>query len=216
LCGIGDAGHDVAAEMTIRTADVADLDRLTELLTRAFEGDPLWRWAFPDLGGLEAWWRFYIGSALRYEWVWVAGDHAAASVWIPPGGVELTTQEEERVEPLLRKLVGPRAGDVLTLLGRFDACHPRESAHYYLSLLGTDPKRRGEGLGMGLLAHNLALIDAERMPAYLESSNPANDRRYESIGFVRVGAFTTPRGEHSVATMWRDAQSGHIATHRPA
>ena len=32
---------------------------------------------------------------------------------------------------------------------------------------------------MALLADNLALIDAERMPAYLESTNPANNARYE-------------------------------------
>ncbi len=42
------------------------------------------------------------------------------------------------------------------------------------------------------------------MPAYLESSNPANDRRYEALGFKRIGAFSTPDGQHSVSTMWRE------------
>jgi GNAT superfamily N-acetyltransferase len=193
-----------AAELNVRTASPSDLDGLTALLTAAFEHDPLWRWAFPE-GGLERWWRFLIGSALRYPHVWIAGDYAAAAVWIPPGGVELTEAEEEQVEPLLRELIGTRAGEVMELIERFETSHPHGSPHYYLSLLGTDPKRRGEGLGMSLLRHNLGLIDAEGMAAYLESSNPANDSRYERLGFAPHGAFTTPDDKHSVTTMWRDA-----------
>jgi GNAT superfamily N-acetyltransferase len=190
--------------MEIRTAGVSDLDGLTSLLTEAFTADPLWSWAFPDARGLEAWWRFYISSALRYPWVWILGEYEAASVWIPPGGLEITDDEEERVEPLLRDLLGPRAGEVLALLARFDDSHPAREPHYYLSLLGTANRRRGHGLGMTLLADNLRRIDSEAAPAYLESSNPANDRRYEAVGFRRTGSFTTPDGEHRVATMWRD------------
>ena len=37
---------------------------------------------------------------------------------------------------------------------------------------------------MGLLAENLQRIDAEGAPAFLESSNPANDHRYERLGFA--------------------------------
>jgi len=44
------------------------------------------------------------------------------------------------------------------------------------------------------------------MPAYLESSNPDNDKRYERVGFRRVGEFATPDGSRKVATMWREAR----------
>jgi GNAT superfamily N-acetyltransferase len=187
-----------------RVATARDLDGLTTTLSAAFADDPLWSWAFPDRSKLEPWWRFYIESALRYPWVWVTGQVAAASVWIPPGGTELTGEEEERLEPLLEELVGPRAADVMDLLGRFEAAHPTAEPHYYLTLLGTHPERRGRGLGMKLLAENLATIDAEGLPAYLESSNPDNDERYARLGFRAVGAFSTPDGERSVTTMWRD------------
>jgi hypothetical protein len=56
---------------------------------------------------------------------------------------------------------------------------------------------------MTLLEENLKLIDAEGIPAYLESSDPANNARYERLGFRQVGAFTTPDGTRTVATMWR-------------
>jgi GNAT superfamily N-acetyltransferase len=140
---------------------------------------------------------------MRYPCVWVAGDFAAASMWIPPGGVELTDDEEARVEPLLHELVGSRTPEVLALLERFDAVHPREEPHYYLSLLGTADRHRGQGIGMALLSENLRLMDEESAAAYLESSNPANNPRYERMGFHWTGEFTTPDGERTVATMWR-------------
>ena len=188
-----------------RTATASDLDGLTGTLTAAFETDPLWSWAFPDPEDLAVWWRFCIGSALRYPWVWISGEYAAAAVWIPPDGIELTDEEEERVEPLIRDLIGPRCDDVMGLLDRFESSHPREEPHYYLSLLGTHPDRRGAGLGMALLASNLERMDAEGVPAFLESSNPGNNSRYERLGFRQVGEFTTPDGARTVATMWREA-----------
>lgn len=193
--------------MRARVATLADLDAVTETLWEAFRDDPLWRWAFPEHDNLEPWWRLLIESALRYPWVWVVDDYAAASVWIPPGGSELTDDEEQRVEPLLRQLAGARSPLVLELVERFETSHPSDEPHYYLSLLGTHPRFRGRGLGMELLAKNLEAIDAEGMPAYLESSNPDNDERYERLGFVRHGEFSTPDGEHSVTTMWRDPAS---------
>lgn len=75
--------------------------------------------------------------------------------------------------------------------------------HYYLSLLGTHPGRSGGGWGMGLLADNLARIDAEGAAAYLESSNPANVPRYERLGFAVFDEFTVSEGI-AVAQMWRE------------
>jgi ribosomal protein S18 acetylase RimI-like enzyme len=187
-----------------RVASSADLDGLATTLSMAFRDDPVWRWAFPEASGLEPWWRFYVRSALRYPSTWVLDGYAAAAVWIPPGGSELTDEDEERIEPLLAELVGPRTEDVIELLERFEESHPAERPHYYLSLLGTHPNHRGRGLGMALLTRNLADLDAEGTPAYLESTNPDNDKRYERLGFVKVGEFSTPDGRHPVSTMWRD------------
>jgi GNAT superfamily N-acetyltransferase len=195
------------AEVRVRVATERDLDGVTATLTAAFEADPLWGWAFPERDGLETWWRFCVGSALRYPSVWVVDDYAAASVWIPPGGAELTEEEETLVEPMLADLLGSRAAEVSELLERFEASHPADRPHYYLSLLGTHPDHRGKGLGMALLADNLAQIDSDGMPAYLESSNSANDPRYERLGFVRVGQFSRPDERVVVSTMWRDPTS---------
>ena len=123
-----------------------------------------------------------------------------------PGATEIAEEAEAAVEPLLVDLVGPRAAEVMELLERFDAARPKGEPHFYLSLLGTDPAHAGRGLGMALLAENLERIDQEGVPAYLESSNPANNHRYERHGFAKVGEFFPPGSDIPVTTMWRDAR----------
>ena len=54
------------------------------------------------------------------------------------------------------------------------------------------------------LARPAKQIDEEAMPADLESSNPDNDKRYERLGFRRVGEFSAPDGSRTVASVWRE------------
>lgn len=189
--------------MEVRLATERDIDKVTATLVAAFEADPLWGWAFPR-EGLADLWGLLVSSAMRYSRVSIADDCAAASVWIPPGGTELTAAEEASLGPTLEGRIGSRAAEVLALFERMEHVHPGEPPHYYLSLLGTHPDHRGKGLGMALLADNLVKIDSEGMPAYLESSNPENDPRYERLGFVRAGEFERPDEQLTCSTMWRE------------
>lgn len=196
------------APVDARIASAADVKAVAETMAQAFYEDPVWAWAMPDperrLEQHRALWRFCIESALGHDWVWLTDACASASIWIPPGHPELRPEDEERLEPFLRDLLGDGAARVLEAFERFDAAHPHDEPHYYLSLLGTHPSYSGRGLGMGLLADNLRRIDAEGAAAFLESSNPANDRRYERLGFVRCGEFELPEAGPNVTQMWRD------------
>ena len=125
---------------------------------------------------------------------------------IPAGSSPFSLSIFLTADSRLAQSVGPRAAEVLELLERFEAAHPREEPHFYLSLLGTDPAHAGRGLGMALLAENLERIDQEGMPAYLESSNPGNNHRYERHGFVKIGEFFPPSSDIPVTGMWRDAR----------
>ena len=196
--------------LTTRTATRADLPAVTETISLAFHGDPTWSWAFPDPARRQeqygVFWRFMIAGALRYPWVLMTDGCEAAAVWIPPHGTEIAEEDEARLGPLLEEIVGDRAGEVIELLERFDAAHPKDEPHFYLSLLGTHPAHAGRGLGMGLMAENLQRIDREHKPAYLESSNSANNYRYELHGFARIGGFSPPGSGVTVTTMWREAR----------
>jgi GNAT superfamily N-acetyltransferase len=118
----------------------------------------------------------------------------------------MSEEQEDQLTELANECLGSAADDYLELLTRFDVAHPRDAPHYYLTLLGTHPDHRGKGIGMALLEHDLGLIDAEGFPAYLESSNPANNDRYGGVGFQAVGEFAYPGGGPVVTTMWRPAR----------
>jgi GNAT superfamily N-acetyltransferase len=183
---------------------------VTETISLAFHNDPAWSWAFADPAsrqvGYVVFWGFLIKGALRYPWVMMTESCEAAAVWIPPGGTEVAPEDEALWASLAERLFGSRAGEVLELLARFEENHPHTEPHYYLSLLATHPDHAGRGIGMRLLAENLARIDTEHMPAYLESTNPANNPRYERQGFVTTGAFHPPGSDVPITTMWRDAR----------
>jgi GNAT superfamily N-acetyltransferase len=190
-----------------RTAGAADLDAIVATLTTAFFDDPLWGPAFPDVtrraAQAGALWRLFATSALRYPWMLVTTEAEAVALWIPPGGDELTEAEAAAFAPLLVEVAGAAvAGEIHALMAKFDAARPAEP-HFYLSLLGTHAAHRGRGLGMGLLAESLARIDALGMQAYLESSNPANDVRYQRLGFTPHASIAAPA--HTMTTMWRPA-----------
>jgi GNAT superfamily N-acetyltransferase len=194
--------------MSVRQVGVAEVSEVALMLGQAFVHDPVWAWAFPDpqarAGQLGRWFDLIAASAVEHRWVWATDGHEAATVWLPPGQPELNDAAAERLEPLVVDLVGPRAPLVMEVFDRFDAAHPHEREHFYLSLLGTHPDHRGRGIGMDLLRANLAAVDAAGMPAYLESTNPANLARYQSVGFEVSGRFDLPEDGPAVTTMWRE------------
>jgi GNAT superfamily N-acetyltransferase len=193
-----------------RVATPDDLDAIAETLALAFNRDPVWAWAFPDderrLEQHRAAWRLTVASAIPHGWVWMTADGGAAAVWIPPGEPELSPEDEIRFAALLQERASEDgAARVLDTFERFEAAHPHDRGpHYYLSLLGTHPDHAGQGLGMGLLAGTLARIDTLGAAAFLESSNPANDRRYERLGFSPCGRFELDGDGPDVTQMWRD------------
>ena len=182
-------------------------------MTLAFAGDPVWSVALarPD-GRVDhqvAYWRRFVAEAFEQDGLWLIGDGAAVSVWVPPGGHELS---DAGIEQLLRFnadwLGEDSAREMSALYDRFDSNHPAGEAHAYLSLLATHPDHRGKGIGQALLAEDLARWDVRGVPSYLESTNPANDHRYERAGFRRVGGFTAVRDDAPITTMWRPVGGG--------
>jgi len=192
-----------------RVANTADIEPIVATMTTAFFDDPMWGPAFPDAEHraeqAATFWRVFVTSSLRFPWMLVTDRVESAALWMPPGEVELTHEEESGFDGFLSDLVGREVADgILGIFSSLESVHPTEP-HYYLSLLGTHSAHRGRQLGMGLLTENLDRIDAIGAPAYLESCNPANNRRYESVGFVAADRITIASG-HVVTTMWRPAR----------
>lgn len=195
--------------MAVRVASVADAEVVTEIISQSFHSDPVWSWAFADEDRRQQqylrWWRPMVEVAIGHGWVFVTVDAAAAAVWLPPGADEHGEGGREAMTALLRDLLGDRAPLVVQGVDQFEA-HPPPPDAYYLSLLGTRPTHQGRGLGLGLLAENLARVDAQHAPAYLESTNPGNHERYRRAGFVDSGTYSMPAGGPPVLEMLRPAQ----------
>ena len=193
-----------------RVAGPHDLDAVVNTITVAFHEDPVWSWAFPDEerrpDQFRRWWPLFVRGALKQGFTWTTEGAETVSVWIVPDAEELTPEAEAQIPTVLDEMLGARAPSVLEGLLQFEAAHPHDEPHYYLSFVATHDDHRGRGIGEHLLASNLERIDREHVPAYLESSNPRNLARYERLGFRPHGQFTLPDGGPTVTTMWRPAR----------
>lgn len=194
-----------------RIAGPDDIDAMARTVALAFEADPVWGPAMDadrtTVGERTSLWRILVKGAVRNRWSSIVGDGAAASIWIPPGKPELDDDEEMALADALETVLGAaKAAAFQELVGRFEAHHRPGPPHAYLSLLATHPEHRGKGIGMRLLAEDIRRLDELHLPAWLESTNPANDARYGSVGFEPYGSFRTIDDQRLITTMWRPAR----------
>jgi GNAT superfamily N-acetyltransferase len=98
---------------------------------------------------------------------------------LPPG----EQPNGEALEKVFRDTVQPEhLNDLLSTFERMDQSHPKE-AHWYLAMIGVDPKAQGKGLGTELMRYALTHCDQDEVLAYLETANPRNIPLYERFGF---------------------------------
>ena len=193
-----------------RVATDRDRAAVLDTISSAFFRDPVWSWVFPDDDERRAiyprFWDFFVTAALRNNAVFVVDDGAATTIWTPPGAPELTDDEEAAFVDFLRETCSDRIDVVLEAIGRIERAHPHDEAHWYLGVVATHPEHAGKRLGVTLIADQLRVADAEHLPAYLESSNPANLARYRRLGFEPRDEFALADDGPVLTTMWRTAR----------
>jgi ribosomal protein S18 acetylase RimI-like enzyme len=197
--------------MEYRAATDSDVDAVTESIRLAFSDDPVWGPALTRPDGrtdhLDPFWRIYVLGGMRFGTVYVTGDADSVAVWSPPGESELSPEQQDAVATLVHtSFPCELAEGVFELFDRFEAAVPTEP-HAYLGILATHPSHRGRGIAQQMLAANLADLDARGIPAYLESTNPANLHRYERLGFRVVDSFSAVLDDSVISTMWREPLS---------
>jgi GNAT superfamily N-acetyltransferase len=142
---------------------------------------------------------------LRHDSVLTTEAFEGAALWVPP--YPQPAPLGARLAMALRwySVLRGRAGEVGGQLARIERAHPLEP-HWYLAVLGTDPRHQGRGVGSALLAPILDRCDAEHVPAYLESSKRSNVPFYERHGF-RVQGELAIRGGPVIWRMQREARA---------
>jgi ribosomal protein S18 acetylase RimI-like enzyme len=201
----------MATGSSVHKATLADAPRLALALASAFQDDPVITWVFPDEQRRRAVLPAFMDFRLRrlafpHDQVWMTGDGAAAAAWLPPPGRALESRWQRlRLLPPLVRFLGLRTASVLGGLNRMEERHPHGPPHWYLFILGAERAAQGQGLGSALLAHVLARVDADGVPAYLESSNERNLAFYGRQGFEVTAEVVIPGGPR-VWPMWREAR----------
>lgn len=169
---------------SVPESNVADIVAVEVL---AFNADPMSRWLYPEPRQYLTYFPQFIsifgGKAFKHNTAYYIDDYIGAALWFPPG-------IEPDVEPLV-DLIGhsvaeQKQADMFAVLEQMEHHHPTEP-HWYLAILGVEPKQQGKGYGSALIQNILQECDRTQTLAYLESSNPSNVPFYERHGFEAIG-----------------------------
>jgi GNAT superfamily N-acetyltransferase len=157
------------------------------LMTLSFASDPPVRWVYADpyqyLTYFPIFVRLYGGGAFDCGGAHAVGGSEGFAMWLPPG----MHPDEAELEALVRQSVpAARHAEIFHLIEQMGSYHPEEP-HWFLSLIGVDPRCQGKGRGSALLQHMLAQCDRDGQMAYLDSSNPKNVPLYQRHGFELLG-----------------------------
>ena len=201
---VPDTATDASAP-ELRAAGPGDLDAVVDLLTGVFLDDPL----MSAIAAAAPEPRAALGHLHRVELAahYLAADPAARAdsrvdlavdaAGGAPLGVALwdAPSSADVVGPLGPGNEPPPGLDLDLLGGAWELCladaaqceaHRPAEPHWYLYMVAVAPAARGRGIGGRLLGHGLRRVDAEGLPAHLESTTPGSRRLYERFGFRQV------------------------------
>jgi GNAT superfamily N-acetyltransferase len=179
----------VHSSTEIRSATFDQLPNAVAAIVTAFLVDPAARFAWPSadtyLKTMPLAIREFTGACFEHKTAYISADLCGAALWLPPR----VSPNSEALEKVFRETVKPKhLEDLLATFEKMDQAHPKE-AHWYLAMIGVDPKVQGKGLGSDLMRYALSRCDQDHAVAYLETANPRNIPLYERFGFEVMKPF---------------------------
>ncbi len=202
------APEDIAVLDGIRTVGTESVTQLGAITADAFRNDPFNNWFFHDFAAMHH--VFTLMAKHIYapngfcQILEEDGVGRAATMWTLPGqkaDLSLGGNLEFLWSIFSRGgFAGLKRGKETT--DAMDRHHPKES-HAYLFTVGVVEEGRGRGLGRKLIEPVLDACDRTGTMAYLENSNPANTRVYNSLGFEQVTIFHPMAGSPPLEAMKR-------------
>jgi ribosomal protein S18 acetylase RimI-like enzyme len=174
-----------AQTVSVMTPD--DENAAIQTIVLAFAADPMARWTWPSaqqyLAAMPRLARAFGGRAFARGSAYATAGYTGAALWLPPG----VEPDDDGLNDVMQSTVSEsQLADGAAVFEQMAKYHPQEP-HWYLPLIGVDPAHQGKGIGDALMAYALDRCDRERVPAYLESSNPRNISLYRRHGFEPVG-----------------------------
>ena len=188
-----------------------------EVLTRAFEDDPLFGHGFSDQSGMKRRapspiFECALGYCVRYGEVHATSTNLeGVAVWLTSDNYPMTPWRLIRSVPP-SVILGLGRGGVTRMrkVGDYvDAMHARLAPfrHWFLQIVGVDPRFQGKGYAGRLLRPMLSRIDEEGLPCYVDTLVEKNVRLYEHLGFELIDKSEIPGTGLSNWAMLRQARS---------
>jgi ribosomal protein S18 acetylase RimI-like enzyme len=181
---------------------------------RAFTEYELFRYYFHDeterRAAADTFALISLSLCLKYGEVYMSsGKLEGVAAWLPPGKAPFGGWQIIRSVPLsiLFRFARQGAGRMWAY-GRFvDNLHRGliPYPHWYLQIIGVDPRYQGQGFSSRLLRPVLERIDRERMPCFLETNVGKNVSIYRRFGFEVVSEDKMPGTEVTTFAMLRKA-----------
>jgi GNAT superfamily N-acetyltransferase len=197
----------------VRAARRDEAALLGEVLADAFAEDPVFAWLIPpQLQGRDNRLRTFFTSMSRAylrrgKPCYLTSDASAAALWATPGAWAMPLSQVILEAAPSGLAFGRHLLRALRTQLQIERLHARQPApHWYLGYLGTRRDRQGEGLGSQMLGEVLTRLDADGLPAYLESSNERNLPLYERNGFRVLGDLQALGQGPTIWRMWREPQ----------
>lgn len=180
----------------VRLATEHDAEAASDILADGFLLDPVMQWVFGD-GidiALKPFFHFMVSEPLIPLGATYTNGSCCA-VWTPPDTDPWARADvaDRFLAAMDHVLARDQLHRMLTLNLLVDQIHPKER-HWYLGMIATRATAQGTGAGTRVMTYTLGRVDADGVPAYLESTNPANIPFYERNGFVIVGEAGLPEG----------------------
>ena len=197
---------------TIINLSKADIKAACQMLAKAFYDDPINEYAFQGVKDtdikLPYAYEFFIRYGLKYGQVHTTSRQIeGVAVWLP---------SNRYIMPLWRLFIsgaifpafrmGQAVGRRMQGFSNYIETKHRQLApfdHWYLILLGVDPKHQGKGYAGKLLRAKFRDIDTEGLPCYVETEIQKNVSFYQHFGFRVIDEFIVPDTDVNMWVMLR-------------
>jgi GNAT superfamily N-acetyltransferase len=166
------------------------IEPASAMLTRAFFDDPMSVFIYPDelrraeiLPGL---YREAIAYALHAGEVHTVGAVDAVAIWVPPNAAVMTPDQALVASETLAVHANAEERRRLALvIEQLEALRQQYAAapHWYLDILGVDPRVQGQGIGGRILQPVFRQADLAGFLCYLETFKERNLAFYQKHGF---------------------------------
>ncbi|MFC1942652.1 GNAT family N-acetyltransferase [Chloroflexota bacterium] len=193
----------------------AHINPASRMMARAFQNYPINVHVYPDAAEREArlpyMFEYHLRYCLTYKLTYTTSDQLEGlAIWMRLEKISMSYWRyisSGAFWPVLK--MGREAKRRAQPFFEFADKKHKELApftHWYLMLIGVDPKFQGKGYSSLLMKEMFSRIDEEGLPCYLETQVEKNVSIYQRFGFKIIDEFTIPETTIMTWAMLRDSQ----------